>query len=151
MGELVRLLFSVVDELESLFPSRRFTPDGHLVGSLGEAIAAYIYGLELLPASTKTHDARQPGPGGRLVQVKLTTGDKGFSIYDKPEHLIALRLIRRVSIVEVFNGPGALAWTCAGKEQKNGQRSLPLRKLEELNGKVDTSGRIPSVAAIYFS
>ena len=47
--EIVRELYSSVAELEELFPGRKFTLDGHLVGSIGEVIAAHRYGLELLP------------------------------------------------------------------------------------------------------
>ena len=39
--ELVR----IVSELETAFPGRHFTLDGHLVGSIGEVMAAYYYGL----------------------------------------------------------------------------------------------------------
>ena len=37
---LVQELYSIVDRLDELFPGRRFTPDGHLVGSIGEVLAA---------------------------------------------------------------------------------------------------------------
>jgi hypothetical protein len=37
---LVSRLYEIVDELEEIFPGRHFTPDGHLVGSLGESLAA---------------------------------------------------------------------------------------------------------------
>jgi len=47
----------VVAELEKEFEGRRFTPDGHLVGSIGEVVAAYAFGLKLLPASNERHDA----------------------------------------------------------------------------------------------
>jgi len=38
--ELVERLYAIVRRLEEKYPGRRFTPDGHLVGSLGEVIAA---------------------------------------------------------------------------------------------------------------
>jgi hypothetical protein len=66
----IRQTYAVVAELEEHFPGRRFTPDGHLVGSIGEVLAAYHYGLTLLPASTGGHDAITEG--GRPVQVKVT-------------------------------------------------------------------------------
>ena len=37
-----------VAELEAEFPGRHFTLDGHLVGSIGEVMAAYYYGSESL-------------------------------------------------------------------------------------------------------
>ena len=62
---LVRSLYELVGQLEALFPERRFTLDGHLVGSIGEALAAHQYGLELL-ATAKGHDAT--APDNRQVQ-----------------------------------------------------------------------------------
>jgi len=54
---LIRKLYCTVAELQKLFPDRPFTPDGHLVGSLGEVIAAHDYNLQLLPPSTEGKDA----------------------------------------------------------------------------------------------
>ena len=55
--DIVAQLRQLVTELSDLYPGRRFTLDGHLVGSIGEVLAAERYGLELLTASHKTHDA----------------------------------------------------------------------------------------------
>ena len=49
LPELICDLYQIVGELEAMFPGRHFTPDGHLVGSLGECLAAYHYSLELMP------------------------------------------------------------------------------------------------------
>ena len=46
---LIGRLYEIVDRFEQLFPGRKFTPDGHLVGSIGEVIAANLHDLELLP------------------------------------------------------------------------------------------------------
>jgi uncharacterized protein DUF6998 len=62
---LVGRLYDAVSELEELFVERRLTPDGHLVGSLGEVMAQYQYDLDLLAASTERHDARTKD--GKLV------------------------------------------------------------------------------------
>ena len=40
-------LLKIVGELEETFEGRVFTLDGHLVGSIGEVMAAYYYGIEL--------------------------------------------------------------------------------------------------------
>lgn len=58
LPELIRQLYAIVDRLEALHPGRRFTPDGHMVDSIGEVVAEYTYGLTLLPPSEKAHDAR---------------------------------------------------------------------------------------------
>ena len=36
---LIGELFRIVDNLNKLFPEKPFTPDGHLVGSIGEVIS----------------------------------------------------------------------------------------------------------------
>ena len=40
-------IYRAVANLEQLYPGRKFTPDGHLVGSIGEVIAAEYFGLPL--------------------------------------------------------------------------------------------------------
>ena len=57
VGELLTELYSIVGSLQELFKDRKFTPDGHLVGSIGEVIAAHMFTLELLPAGARVHDA----------------------------------------------------------------------------------------------
>ena len=136
---LIGKLYEIVDRLQELFPGRKFTPDGHLVGSIGEVIAAHRYGLELLPGVAETHDAT--APDGRLVQIKATQVT-GISISSEPEHLLVLKLDRDGSASEVYNGPGPLAWEAAGKMQKNGQRRLSLSKLRKLMADVPTEQRL---------
>ena len=136
---LLKRLYEIVAELEGLYPGRKFTPDGHLVGSLGEVIAAHDYGLELLEASAETHDARKDG---KLIQIKATQG-KSVAFYGKPDHLLVLKLRKDGSTEEVYNGPGALAWNNTGKPQKNGQRSITLSKLHTLMASVPSTLRIP--------
>src|SRR6056297_3707696 len=65
-------LYEAAEGLEKLFPGRKFTLDGHLVGSVGEVVAAYIFDLELNPASTQGHDAMTRN--GKNVEIKLTQG-----------------------------------------------------------------------------
>lgn len=137
--ELMGDLYNIVDELERLFPGRHFTPDGHLVGSLGEVWAAHLYGLELATASAERHDGA--APDGRRVQVKATQG-KSIGVSSEPDYLLVLKLNRGVEPEEVYNGPGAVPWSQAGKLQKNGQRRLSLEKLRRLMDDVDDADRI---------
>ena len=41
-------IYRATAKLEAMYPGRKFTPDGHLVGSIGEVIAAGRSGLETL-------------------------------------------------------------------------------------------------------
>ncbi len=62
----IRDLIKIVNELERDFPGRHFTPDGHLVGSIGEVMAAYYYGIELYQPGTPIHDGEMMGRRCRL-------------------------------------------------------------------------------------
>jgi hypothetical protein len=126
---LVKQLYQITHRLEHLFAGRHFTPDGHLVGSLGEVLAAYLYGLELLPASTEGYDALSKE--GKKVQIKATQVN-GVALRSEPEHLIVLKIHKDGTAVEVFNGPGYIPWNAAGKMQNNGQRPISLMKLSIL-------------------
>ncbi len=142
---LVRQLYVVVAEFERLFPGRRFTPDGHLVGSIGEVIAAYRYGLSLHSASSVAHDAT--ARDGRLVQIKATQG-KSVALRAVPQHLIVLHLARSGDATEVYNGPGAPVWAaCGAKRGSNGQSLVRLTKLRALMMRVRQSERIVEISA----
>jgi hypothetical protein len=138
--KLIKELYGIVDSLEALFPGRHFTPDGHLVGSIGEVLAAYYYDLELLPASAEGHDAE--AKDGRKVQIKATQR-KSIGIRSCPQHLIVMKIFSNGDTKEVFNSPGKLAWDNTGKMQKNGQRSISLTKLAKLMKEIPEKSRLP--------
>lgn len=135
-------LYAASEGLEALFPGRKFTLDGHLVGSMGEVIAAYVFDLDLNPSSTLGHDAR--AADGRAVEIKFTQGS-GVAIRHEPEHLIVLHRPKGGPTRVVFNGPGVIAWIAAGKMQKNGQRPISLTKLSRLWDTVQESDQLPEV------
>jgi RNase P/RNase MRP subunit p29 len=139
---LLDTLYSASDRLELLFPSRKFTLDGHLVGSIGEVIAAYMFDLNLLRGSNKGHDAISKD--GRNIEVKLTQG-KSVSIRHEPDHLIVLQRRRGARVSVIFNGPGALAWAQAGKMQNNGQRPISLVKLRQINEGIEFAARLAQI------
>lgn len=139
---LLGSLYRVVDGLEALFPGRKFTPDGHLVGSIGEAVAARMFDLRLLPASTPEHDATT-ADRQTLVQIKLTQGKRGVALRAEPKHLLVLRLDTDLCIEVVFNGRGCAPWAAAGSKQSNGQCAISLAKLRNLNVAVPDEHRLP--------
>lgn len=137
---LLDQLYDATEKLEKLFPGRKFTLDGHLVGSVGEVVAAYMFGLELNPASTKGHDAISAD--GRFVEIKFTQA-KSIAIRHQPEHLLVLRRPKGETISVVFNGPGTIAWDAAGAMQRNGQRPIGIGKLVSLDEQISDAKRLP--------
>lgn len=140
LRELIRQLYGVVASLEEEFEGRRFTPDGHLVGSIGEVVAAYAYSLTLLPASNAIHDAM--ASDGTFVQIKLTGGSTSVSLYSEPQHLLVLQLVNN-TFKTVYNGRGSVAWQGCRPQAKNGQRSIGLSKLRRLDQ--DEQNKLPQL------
>lgn len=142
---ILKAIYDAVDELEAMFPGRHFTPDGHLVGSLGEALASHHYGVQLFEASAHCHDG---ACGDLRVQVKATQGDQ-IALSSEPEHLLVLRLARDGTFTEEFNGPGHLVWALVGHKPrpKNGQYSVRLSKLRKIMDGLPDSDRIKRITA----
>ena len=142
---LVKSLYSTVGELETMFPGRHFTPDGHMVGSIGECLVADVYDLDLMVASNKGFDALSKS--GIQVEIKATQS-KSFAFRSKPEHIIAIKILANGQFEEVYNGPGELVWNqFSGKKvPSNGQFQISLTKLRVLNEQIYESQRIPRVA-----
>ena len=139
IAQKIRELYAITEELERLYPGRKFTIDGHLVGSIGEVLVSERYGLTLLPNSTQTHDAE--AEDGRLVQIKATQ-TKRIAISSEPDFLIAIQIQENGTWLEIYNGPGGSVWENAGKLQKNGQRPISVAKLKSLMKTVPDSQRI---------
>lgn len=121
-------IYKAVERLSELYPGRKFTPDGHLVGSIGEVIAAEALGLTLYPGSHPGHDAYDVNGD---VQIKMTAG-QGVSMYDTCARLVVLRVVSPHEAELVYDGPGEPVWSVAGARQKNGQRRISLARLRAI-------------------
>ncbi|CAN1507397.1 hypothetical protein MCEMIH15_00685 [Caulobacteraceae bacterium] len=139
---LLETLYSASDRLELLFPGQKFTLDGHLVGSVGEVLAAYMFDLDLLRNSNKGHDAI--ARTGVKVEIKLTQ-DKKVGLRHEPEHLLVLQREKGSKVQVIFNGPGEIAWENAGKMQKNGQRAISVTRLRQLDLNVPEALRLKQI------
>jgi hypothetical protein len=123
--EPIARIYKATAELEALYPARKFTPDGHLVGSIGEVIAAEALGLTLYPMSRPGHDAFDANGD---VQIKMTAGTS-VAMYATCDRLIVLRVVSPEEAEIVYDGPGQPVWEKAGKMGKNGQRVVSLFRL----------------------
>lgn len=140
----VQKLIDIVRQLEQDFPGRHFTLDGHLVGSIGEVMAAYYYGIELYTASAAAHDGEIDG---KKVQIKLSQQDN-IVINHEPEYLLVLYLNRSGNVYEVYNGPGKEPWAYASKRDSHNNRHMMVNKLMELDKTVSTEMRIQPIHKI---
>ncbi|WBX83690.1 DUF6998 domain-containing protein [Sphingosinicella microcystinivorans] len=133
LPEPVAQIYRAVAELEALYPGRKFTPDGHLVGSIGEVVAAEAKKLKLYNASAPAHDAEDEF--GRKVQIKMT-GGRSVAMYADCEWLIVLRIVSPEEAEIVYDGPGAPVWARAGNVGKNGQHIVSLSRLRRIAAEI---------------
>lgn len=124
----VAMIYRATAELAALYPGRPFTPDGHLVGSIGEVVAAEALGLTLYPPSRPGHDAFDANGD---VQIKMTAG-RSVAMYATCTRLVVLRVVSPEEAEIVYDGPGEIAWSSAGKLAKNGQRVISLARLRTI-------------------
>ena len=119
--------------MQRIFPDRPFTPDGHLVGSIGVVVAAYVYGLTLERCSNQGFDARTED--GQSVEIKLTAGDSVSVSSDSqpPEILIVLKLHQAAQFEEIYNGGFPLDLWRSKKPSKRLVVSLRLTELRTIN------------------
>ncbi|HDY84218.1 hypothetical protein LCGC14_0581400 [marine sediment metagenome] len=143
--KLISELYSVVAGLEEMFPNRHFTPDGHMVGSIGECLVANAYGLELQTASNKGYDATSRD--GRKIEIKATQS-KSVAFRSESQYVIVILIMGDGNFEEIYNGPGHLVWKqfCDKKLPSNGQHQISINKLKTLNNQVHSLSRIPKIS-----
>ncbi len=140
MSTLIREIYSIVSELRKKYPNRSFTPDGHMVGSLGEVYAAEKYGIKLFKNSHPRYDGEI---NGRKIQIKTTQG-KGVEINGEYELLLVLRINDDGEFDEIYNGDGIRPWISLKhrKQTKAGEIYISLKQLAELNENVKPEDKI---------
>lgn len=139
-SDLLKQIYSAVAALEEMFPGRRFTPDGHMVGSIGEAIAAYHYEIKLHPPSHPKFDGRKDG---KQIQIKATQKD-GVDLKHGDGTLLVLKVKPDGSFEEIYNGYAERVWKSLShrKMSRAGEIAISLRQLRALRKQVGEHERI---------
>lgn len=124
----IKKLQTIVKNLENKF-DRKFTLDGHLVGSIGEVYAKLRYGIELYKPSYKCHDGYLEC--STKVQIKMTQGSY-IILSSKPQHLLILKLTKEGAIDELYYDDGTLIWENATPNLKNDNRRISLTLINKI-------------------
>lgn len=125
----------------------KFTFDGNLVGDLGEALAAELFGIDLTPArSFEGIDGY--APDGRTVQVKATGTKRGCVFRDVKMHADHLLFFcfdfDALSAKVVYNGPEANIRQHL-KSPWVGQKPVQRSRIEYENGLVEDHMRLVAI------
>lgn len=121
-----------------------FTLDGNLIGDIGEAVAAELFGLKLSSRNGTGIDGH--APDGRSVQVKATGTNRGpaFRMVDtRADHLLFLVFdLENLKGEVVYNGPEEpvikylpTTWT--------GQKTVPMSRIKSADAQVGEDDRLP--------
>jgi hypothetical protein len=140
---ILKRLYKIVEELEELFPGRPFTPDGHMIGSIGEALAQYYYGVVLKRPATQGEDGQaECGP----VEVK-TTQRESVAFRSEPKTLLVFKLYSNGVFEEIYNGNGSRVWATLNTERRpsNGQYQVKLKTLRRLMKEVPAGEKLKMV------
>lgn len=141
--QAVKQLLKIVENLCIAYPKKRFTLDGRLVGDIGEILVEQAYDLTLFLDVKKHHDAECPD--GRLVQIKATMKDHlTFPADHVPNYYLGVKIGPDGTFIEVFNGPGAIAWqTVKGRSKpKTNLHRVSISALKKLQKTVAITDRI---------
>ena len=130
--ERIRRIFDECRELSEL-TGRPFSPDGHLVGSLGEVFAASALNLRLMAPSNRGFDAVDDS--GQKVEIKATTRSSIALSASGTEakRLVVVKFNELGEGAVVYDGASGPVWDAAGPPQKNGSRQISLSALSRVS------------------
>ncbi|MER9202942.1 hypothetical protein NKH74_27765 [Mesorhizobium sp. M0933] len=121
----------------------KFTLDGNLVGDIGEAVAAELFGIKLVPGNGTGIDGHSTD--GRSVQVKATGTGRGpvFRCVDtRADHFLFLDIdFENLRGEVIFNGPEHVALANM-PEAWIGQRPVTKGQIRAADTLVDIGDRL---------
>ena len=143
----IRKMFEAQRELQTAFPKRLFTPDGRMIGDIGEAIAEMAYRVTVDAKSRKDWDGKREETcdGCPEVQVRATQGDETY-IKKPPEdgRLLVFKIFRDGTWECCYNGGARSVWNSQATRKANerGEKFIKLQALKVLNQTVADAERI---------
>jgi hypothetical protein len=122
-GALIRNVWGQIQHRRKLYPHRRFTLDGRIVGDIREVAAETLFDLTLDEKPGKTHDA--VAGDGRQVSIKASFQNH-LTFTATPEAMIGTLLREDGGHEVVYNGPGRYIEEACGHRARFGAKLLRL-------------------------
>lgn len=137
----IAAIYDIANDLGSAFNITNCTPDGHLLGAIGQIAAKIAFKLNI-GSKVEGHNCTwSDGKSVLPVQVGCT-GRGSIAIRKKPMYLIALEITETGKISLLYNGPGKHVWEKI-EHQKQNQKYASKNQLKDAQMEVDSKSQIP--------
>jgi len=137
LKEAIKDLYHSVEKLNDAFSQRKFTPDGRMIGDIGEAIASLRFDVVLDEKSQKDWDGYRIDKKGnkRMVQVKTTQKDETYLKKPPCDGDLLVFKIRRDGEYELcYDGSALKVWDSLShrKADVTGAKMIDLKRLKQI-------------------
>ena len=145
LEEGIRHMYASMRRLREAFPAKPFTPDGRMVGDIGEAIAALRFNVTLDERLRKHWDGYREIRGVRRdVQIKTTQKDSTY--LKQPPHegdLLVFKFFEDGRWKCCYDGPIQQVWDALDGQRSDhsGAKFVQLAALQDLESIKSTKGR----------
>jgi len=137
----IAAIYKIANELGQEYNITNCTPDGHLLGAIGQIAAKIAFGLSF-GSDVEEHNCTWSDRKRCLdIQVRCT-GRGSIAIRKEPEYLIALEISETGKIYLLYNGPGRYVWERI-KHQKQRQKYASKNQLKDALLDVNPLSQIP--------
>jgi hypothetical protein len=147
LSAAIRKMFETQKELQGAFPKRLFTPDGRMMGDIGEAIGEIEYQVIVDPKSRKHWDGkREDGcEGCRELQIRATQKDETY-VKEPPDggYLLVFKIFRDGTWECCYNGSAMRVWGFLAPRNADhtNAKAIKIDELRRLNRDVEGVERI---------
>lgn len=135
LKEAIKDLYSSIGKLHAAFKERPFTPDGRLVGDIGEAIAHLEFGV-IIDRSIKKHwDGYWVNSSGSECKVQVRTTQKDSTYLKRPPEegtFLMFKIKSDGNYDLVYNGSIMRVWDHLSQTQKSKEKMVSLDRLSKL-------------------
>jgi len=145
----ISAIYGIASELSKEFNITNCTPDGHLLGAIGQIAAKIAFGVRFGSQTNEHNCTWSDGDSILDIQVRCT-GRGSIALRKEPKYLIALEISEGGNIYLLYNGPGKYVWEMI-KHQKNNQKYASKIQLRDAQMEVDPNSQIPIKQNIFDS
>lgn len=136
LKEAIKDLYSSVAKLQAAFPDKPFTPDGRMVGDIGEAIAALKFNVVLDKRLRRHWDGYRIDSSEKKQEVQIKTTQKDETYLKKPPHkgyLIVFKVFSNGEWECCYDGKIMRVWNSLAKQKPDstGAKFIQLARLRE--------------------